>query len=171
MSGKTSTGMRAWLSLATVGLLLVILAGCVSAPQQSDQEIMVDFGQEAVQHALDMVGTPYRFGGNTSEGFDCSGLVQYSYARAGVELPRTMEGQWAVSRPVTDTQLRPGDLLFFHQEGKRNSHMGIYIGDDRFVHAPSTGKQVTIASLANRYWRRHFSVARRLFADVAGGGL
>jgi cell wall-associated NlpC family hydrolase len=175
MSGNASAVVPAWFSFALVGLLAISLAGCASAPQQTDPDIgfgaEVDVGADAVQHALGMVGTPYLFGGSTSQGFDCSGLVQYSYARAGMDLPRTMEGLWASSRPVSTRKVRPGDLLFFHQEGKRNSHIGIYVGNDRFVHAPSTGKQVSIASLANRYWRQHFSVARRPFADQARGGL
>jgi cell wall-associated NlpC family hydrolase len=175
MSGHASAVLPAWLSFATVGLVLIALSGCATAPRQIDQDssagIKADVGTDAVQHALGMVGTPYRYGGSTPQGFDCSGLVQYSYARAGIELPRSMEGLWTNSHPVSAGQIRPGDLLFFHQEGKLNSHVGLYIGEDRFVHAPSTGKQVSIASLANRYWRQHFSVARRPFTVQPEGSL
>jgi len=174
MNGNASTVVSAWVSFAVIGLLSITLASCASAPQQTDLEfgsgvVEVDVGTGAVQHALDVVGTPYRYGGSGPQGFDCSGLVQYSYARAGMELPRNMEGLWASSRPVPTRQIRPGDLLFFNQEGKRNSHIGLYIGDDRFVHAPSTGKHVSIASLTNRYWRQHFSEARRPFTDQITG--
>lgn len=120
-----------------------------------------DVGAGAARHALGMRGRPYQYGGNTPQGFDCSGLIQYSYARAGMKVPRSTEGLWAGSRSVSSSQIRPGDLLFFHQEGKRNSHVALYIGDDRFVHSPSSGKQVSTASLSDPYWRRHFSAARR----------
>ncbi|HET9405458.1 MAG TPA: C40 family peptidase [Burkholderiales bacterium] len=169
MTGDVATGHSGWLSRAAAGLILVALAGCATAPQQTDQDI--DVGADAAQHALGMVGIPYRFGGNSPQGFDCSGLVQYSYARAGMRVSRTVEEQWANSRPVPSEQIRPGDLLFFHMDGKHNSHIGLYIGNDRFVHAPSTGKHVSVASLANRFWRQHFSIARRPFPDQAEGGL
>lgn len=159
MSGDTFVSQRTCLLPAVAGLILIALAGCAAAPRQNDQE--ADVGADAARHALGAVGAPYRFGGSTPQGFDCSGLVQYSYGRAGMRVPRTLEGLWAGSRPVSSRQIRPGDLLFFHQEGKLNSHIGLYIGNDRFVHAPSTGKQVSTASFANRYWRQHFSSARR----------
>lgn len=108
-----------------------------------------------------MVGTPYRYGGNSPKGFDCSGLVQYSYARAGARLPRSTQAQRAHSHPVSQRQLRRGDLLFFNQDGKRASHVGIYLGNSRFVHAPSRGKSVYVAELDDPYWRRHFNEARR----------
>ena len=142
---------------AAFGLILFALGGCSSAPQQANLEV----GAGAAQHALGMQGKPYRPGGNSPRGFDCSGLVQYSYARANMQLPRSTEGQWASSRAVPRTEIRPGDLLFFHQEGKRNSHVGIYVGNNRFVHAPSSSKHVSIASLSNRYWSQHFAGARR----------
>ena len=115
----------------------------------------------ATQYALQMVGTPYRYGGNTPRGFDCSGLIHYSYARAGVTVPRTTSQQRKYSRPVARKDIERGDLLFFNQSGKRSSHVALYIGDNRFVHAPSTGKTVYVASLASRYWRHHFEGARR----------
>ena len=144
-------------SLAAFGLILLVLGGCSSAPQQAEPEA----GAGAAQHALSMQGKPYRPGGNSPRGFDCSGLVQYSYARANLHLPRNTEGQWASSRAVSRKEIRPGDLLFFHQEGKRNSHVGIYVGNNRFVHAPSSGKHVLTASLGDRYWSQHFAGARR----------
>ena len=145
------------LSLAALGLTLLALGGCSSAPKQAD----ADVGARAARHALEMQGKPYRPGGSSPQGFDCSGLVQYSYARVNVSVPRNTEGQWAGSRAIAKKEIRPGDLLFFHQEGKRNSHVAIYVGDNRFVHAPSSGKQVSTASLADPYWREHFSGARR----------
>ncbi len=133
----------------------------VVAPQQADPDI----GAGAARHALDLVGVPYRFGGSTPDGFDCSGLVQYSYALAGRQLPRDMEGLRARTRSISLAQVRPGDLLFFHLNGRRNSHVGLHIGDNRFVHAPSTGKFVSTASLSNPFWRRHLAGARRPLFD------
>ena len=144
-------------SLAAFGLILLVPGGCSSAPKQTE----LGAGASAAQHALSMQGKPYRPGGNSPRGFDCSGLVQYSYARANLHLPRNTEGQWASSRAVSRKEIRPGDLLFFHQEGKRNSHVGIYVGNNRFVHAPSSGKHVLTANLGDRYWSQHFAGARR----------
>jgi len=144
-------------SLAAFGLILLVPGGCSSAPQRAELEA----GAGAAQHALSMQGKPYRPGGNSPRGFDCSGLVQYSYASVNVRLPRNTEGQWASSRAVPRKEIRPGDLLFFHQEGKRNSHVGIYVGNNRFVHAPSSGKHVLTANLGDRYWSQHFAGARR----------
>jgi cell wall-associated NlpC family hydrolase len=145
------------LSLAAFGLFLLALDGCSSAPKQAE----ADVGTSAARHALEMRGKPYRPGGDSPRGFDCSGLVQYSYAQVNLRLPRTTEAQWASSRAVARKEIRPGDLLFFHQEGKRNSHVAIYVGNNRFVHAPSSGKQVSTASLGDRYWSQHFAGARR----------
>jgi len=155
---NTERGMRFdRLSLVAVGLILLALGGCSSAPKQSK----ADIGASAAKHALDMRGKPYRAGGSTPRGFDCSGLVHYSYAQVNTKLPRSTEGLWANSRAVPRTEIRLGDLLFFHQEGKRNSHVAIYFGDNRFVHAPSSGKQVSTASLGDKYWSQHFAGARR----------
>jgi cell wall-associated NlpC family hydrolase len=151
-----------WLSLAAIGLMLLALGGCSSAPKETGtKQAGPNVGASAAQHALEMRGKPYRYGGNSPRGFDCSGLVQYSYARVNMRLPRSTEGLWSSSRAVSRNDIRPGDLLFFHQEGKRNSHVAIYVGSNRFVHAPSSGKQVSTASLSDRYWNRHFSAARR----------
>ncbi|MEO8628588.1 MAG: C40 family peptidase, partial [Betaproteobacteria bacterium] len=116
----------------------------------------------AVVTALTMVGKPYRRGGNSPAGFDCSGLVQYSYADAGVAMPRDTRGLRLVGTRVQTRELAPGDLLFFDQDGRSRSHVGIYIGDDRFVHAPSTGGKVRIDRTDAPFWRRHFIEARRL---------
>jgi cell wall-associated NlpC family hydrolase len=104
------------------------------------------FGEAAASVALQQIGVPYRYGGTTTSGFDCSGLVQYSYLRAGKRLPRTTSGLWLHTAPISRDQLRVGDLLFFRIEGKM-SHVGLYVGSRRFVHAPSSGRTVTVASL------------------------
>ena len=109
-----------------------------------------------------MVGRPYRYGGSSpSSGFDCSGLVYFSYRQVGIRLPRSTEDQLRASSPVAPSELRHGDLLFFDQEGKKNSHVGIYLGGGRFVHAPSSGKYVRTDELRSAYWKRHLSETRR----------
>jgi murein DD-endopeptidase len=110
-----------------------------------------------------MVGKPYRYGGATpASGFDCSGLVHYSYRQVGVKLPHNTDQQRSRAQPISRSGLRRGDLLFFDLEGKKNSHVGIYLGDGGFVHAPSTGKTVRRDRLDAPYWKKHFSEARRL---------
>lgn len=120
---------------------------------------------KAVEYALKMQGKPYRYGGSTPRGFDCSGLVYYSYQQAGMQVPRSTRGQRKNSTPIPRNQIRRGDLLFFDQEGRRYSHVALYIGNNRFIHAPSTGKRVSIATLQNPYWRKHFRNARRFAFD------
>ena len=111
-----------------------------------------------------MVGKPYRYGGATPAGFDCSGLVLFSYQQAGLKLPRETEQQRKASREIRVSSLRRGDLVFFDQEGKKNSHVGIYLGDGTFVHAPSSGKRVRTDRLDSPYWKKHLSEARRISA-------
>lgn len=117
-------------------------------------------GDRAAAMALQQLGTPYRYGGNNPSGFDCSGLVYYSYAKVGKNIPRTTSGQWSRLRPVDDRQLQAGDLLFFNIAGKM-SHVGIYVGRGEFVHAPSSGKVVAVESLASDYYRSAFIRAGR----------
>ena len=109
-----------------------------------------------------MVGKPYRYGGNTPRGFDCSGLVQYSYGRVGVKLPHGTNSLRRESHAVSRRNLKRGDLVFFTQKGRKSSHVAIYIGHNRFVHAPSSGKHVYVAGFDDPYWRKHFAEARRL---------
>ena len=105
--------------------------------------------------AAQQVGAPYRYGGNSRIGFDCSGLVQYAYAQAGLRMPRTTAALWRELPPVTAPELEVGDVLFFDISGKV-SHVGLYLGGGRFVHAPSGGKEVTIASLTNDFYAATF---------------
>ncbi len=144
----------------------LLFAGCGSTPASSNlgPAVMASEGQArgAAETALAMVGKPYRYGGSTPQGFDCSGLVNYSFAQVGVRLARdtrTLRGQTVL---VGLSALRPGDLVFFDQEGKKYSHVGIYLGDGIFVHAPSSGGKVRTDSLEAEYWSRHFVEARRI---------
>ena len=107
--------------------------------------------------AMGLLGVPYRYGGASPErGFDCSGLVYYVLRHSGAEVPRLTNEQYTQSLPVGLTELRPGDLVFFRTEGLSVSHVGIYLGDEQFIHAPSSGRAVTIERLDVPYWRERF---------------
>jgi cell wall-associated NlpC family hydrolase len=123
--------------------------------------------QTVLQKALALLGTPYRWGGtDPSKGFDCSGLVGYVFRNAlGIELPRVSRDMARNGQLVTDrAKLAAGDLVFFGRKGRVN-HVGIYLGDGRFVHAPSRGKDVTVSELDTGYWSGRFLQARRVSAD------
>ena len=144
-------------------VLPLALAGCASAPQPPMHgDLDSTAAERAATYALKTVGVPYRYGGAApSTGFDCSGLVHYSFGQAGVRLPRNTEEQRLSSRPVALAELRPGDLIFFDHEGQKNSHVGVYTGAGMFVHAPSTGKQVRRDRLDSPYWAKRISETRR----------
>lgn len=117
-------------------------------------------GERAAVVALRQLGVPYVYGGSTDRGFDCSGLVQYAYAGAGRRIPRTTSEQWRQLTPVKSRDLRVGDLLFFRIDGSI-SHVGLYLGERRFVHAPASGRQVSVEVLDSDFYRRAFVRAAR----------
>lgn len=117
-------------------------------------------GERAAVVAVRQIGVPYRYGGTDSSGFDCSGLVHFAWAAAGRNIPRTTGTLWARLKPVSRKSLRTGDVLFFRIDGKM-SHVGLYLGDGRFVHAPSTGREVTVAALDSPFYRKAFIRAGR----------
>ena len=136
--------------------------GCASAPAPSASSGSTKSPAElAASQAVKMVGKPYKYGGSSPSGFDCSGLVLYSYKQAGLALPHSTDKQRSTSRLVKVSELRRGDLLFFNQEGKKYGHVAIYAGNGKFVHAPSSGKSVRTDRLDNPYWKKHLSEARR----------
>ena len=112
-------------------------------------------GDTAARIALNQVGVPYRYGGSGTGGFDCSGLVQYAWSRAGRSIPRTTRDQYSQLSAVDREALRAGDLLFFRIDGKI-SHVGLYLGGNRFVHAPSSGRNVTTDRLDRAFYRERF---------------
>lgn len=117
-------------------------------------------GERAALLAVRQVGVPYRYGGSTPRGFDCSGLVQFAYASVGKRIPRTTAEQWRRLAPIGRDRMRVGDLLFFRIGGKV-SHVGMYLGNRRFVHAPSTGREVSTESLESDFYRNAFVRAAR----------
>ncbi|MEY9214123.1 C40 family peptidase [Thermobifida halotolerans] len=114
--------------------------------------------EEALRHAESRIGAPYRWGAAGPNAFDCSGLVQWSYRQAGVTLKRTTRGQVTQGQPVSRSDLRPGDLVFFYSGP---SHVGIYVGGDKMIHSPNSGKRVQIVPMAHHY-DRNFHSARRV---------
>ncbi len=132
-----------------------------ASPVFSLQSILM---QGVVNRALQNIGVPYRFGGNNPKsGFDCSGLVNHVYREAlGIALPRTSRQLASVGSPVAEADLRPGDLVFFNTRGAANSHVGIYLGDGRFIHAPRARTLVRIDRLDDPGYVKIFEGARRL---------
>ncbi|TSE25803.1 Murein DD-endopeptidase MepH [Tepidimonas aquatica] len=119
---------------------------------------------QLIDTALGLVGVPYRMGGSSPQaGFDCSGFVRYVYANTlGLMLPRRAVEQAQAAQPVARDQLQPGDLVFFNTMRRAFSHVGVYLGDGKFVHAPSKGDRVKVSSLDDRYWARRYNGARRV---------
>lgn len=115
-----------------------------------------------ILEALGQVGRPYRYGGTSPDGFDCSGLVQYVFAQSGVQLPRTTRQQHADGRKIDLEDAVPGDLLFYSFTGHGIDHVAIYLGDDEAVHAPASGRRVIVAGVHIKYWQKHFVDAVRV---------
>ena len=119
--------------------------------------------ERVVQAGLEAIGTPYSWGGDDADGFDCSGLVLYVYREiAGLELPRTARAQRSEGKTVSARkELRPGDLVFFATRGRGvTSHVGIYIGQNKFVHAPRRGTKVRVDDMKTAYWSKRYLGAR-----------
>lgn len=171
------TPHKSLLATLIVGAALSALAGCASAPPQrtavakpiprikSNEARAATAGHTVAQLAIDLIGTPYRYGGtNPDEGFDCSGLVFYAYAKTGWKVPRTSVAQFKSAKKIALAQAAQGDLVFFQDQTKL-SHVGIYLGNGLFVHAPSAGHTVSIASLDTPYYRRHLVAVGRILPN------
>jgi cell wall-associated NlpC family hydrolase len=122
-----------------------------------------DLGQQIANAAEALLGSPYRYGGAGPDAFDCSGLVSFVHAKFGVHAPRTAAQQFAAVRAVPRANLHAGDLVFFRLSGGSVSHVGVYIGDGYFVHAPQTGTNVRIASLDDDFFRPRYAGGGRLY--------
>lgn len=122
-------------------------------------------GQAAAKTAAKYIGAPYVYGGRGPKGFDCSGLALYVYKQHGVKLPPTSKTQAKAGEPVNKKELLPGDLVFFRTSALGGvGHVGIYIGDGKFIHAPGTGKRVKKAGLDEKYFKARYHSARRVNA-------
>jgi len=166
-----------FLARLSILLLTALLLSACAGRQPVEPQVIAPVAQpvpgaaeDVLFTALGLVGTPYRYGGNTPDsGFDCSGLIGYVYrGAAGIALPRTTREMNAMrgASPVSRDGLQAGDLLFFATSGgRRVSHAAIYVGEGRFVHAPSSGGTVRLDSLSNSYWQKNYLNARRVLND------
>lgn len=158
-------------------VLFVIITACAGTPRPTTQGPATTFdqradplpneqlsapGPKALEFARKMLDTPYRYGGNDPRGFDCSGLVQYAFNLAGIKLPRSSQDIFRASQRINPQDIRPGDLVFFAISSDKVSHVGIYADRNRFIHAPSSGKGVSFASIENPYWQKRLVGAGRL---------
>lgn len=156
--------------------LLIIITACAGTPQPTLQEPAAEIGKkpyasattqptnpglQALEVARKMLGTPYRYGGNDPDGFDCSGLVQYAFNHAGLELPRSSQDIFRTSQRINPKEMKPGDLVFFAISSNKVSHVGIYADQNRFIHSPSSGKGVRFSSMETPYWQKRLIGAGR----------
>lgn len=167
---------RSWWRGALVAASVLAGLGLNPALQAKEAQAERSFNSaaaEVVVKALSLVGVPYRFGGNSpATGLDCSGLVRYVYANTlGLDLPRRANEISKLGTPIELGELKPGDLLFYNTLRSAYSHVAIYIGEGRFVHAPSRGKKVQVEDMSLAYWVNRFNGARRLDAAEAGRDL
>jgi cell wall-associated NlpC family hydrolase len=171
LPGPRGTSLLAG-SLAAPLLGMTLLPGCALFPPDAD-----DLREEIVETALDQVGEDYRYGGaDPSDGFDCSGLVFYSYARAGIRLPRSTREQRQAGRHVNFSEARPADLLFYNfgslkpvQAGGKppppSLHVVLYLGDGKGVHAPVSDGEVEVIDVTAPHWRKRYLGARRIVRE------
>lgn len=146
------------------------LAASATAAAKSVANTALKTAQDLSIFALGLLGIDYRFGGSEPEtGLDCSGLVRYVFQQVtGVTLPRSAKEMSRVGAQVALDDLKPGDLVFFNTRRFAFSHVGIYLGDGRFIHAPSRGREVEVATLDKNFWQKRFNGARRLIGAVPG---
>ena len=136
----------------------------LGGPLQSARNTFGGRASELVIQAMGLLGVPYKRGGTSEEkGFDCSGFVRHMFEKSvGLVLPRRAEEQAKVTEEINRSDLKPGDLVFFNTMKRTFSHVGIYVGDGKFIHSPKPGAEVRIESLAAAYWNRRFDGARRV---------
>lgn len=157
-------------TLGVIVVLSIVLLGCAINHKPPDfsslsnkQHPTTPAQEGVIQTALSLLGTPYRFGGTTPEGFDCTGFINYVYHHsAGIVLPRESHSLIRSGKPVSATNLQPADLVYFKIERQKPLHAGIYIGNGKFIHAPSSKGKINIQSLGMNYWRDRFITARRV---------
>jgi cell wall-associated NlpC family hydrolase len=159
------------ISVCLITLALAVtpaLANDNAAAAAATSDSYLAHAREITVRALALLGVNYKWGSaNPERGFDCSGLVTHVFQQvAGIVLPRNSQSMSKIGEKVDKSDLQPGDLVFFNTRKSPNSHVGIYIGDERFVHAPSRGGEVEISDMQEGYWKKRFNGARRmLFND------
>jgi murein DD-endopeptidase len=139
--------------------------GPLDAPLPAVQPLTTttSMGSEIVIRAISLLGAPYKFGGAGPKAFDCSGLVSFIHEEVGIVVPRTAAEQYRAATPVPIEELEPGDLLFFKTRGSTISHVAIYAGSNRFVHAPKAGHNIELRMMDDGYYKQRFVGAGRLF--------
>jgi len=139
-----------------------------SGPLQTARSTLGGRASELVIQAMGLLGVPYKRGGTTEEkGFDCSGFVRHMFEKSvGLVLPHRAEEQAKVTEEINRSELRPGDLVFFNTMKRTFSHVGIYVGDGKFIHAPRPGKAVRVDDMREAYWQKRFNGARRVKSDT-----
>lgn len=139
----------------------------LGGPLQSARNTFGGRASELVIQAMGLLGVPYKRGGTSEEkGFDCSGFVRHMFEKSvGLVLPRRAEEQAKVTEEINRSELKPGDLVFFNTMKRTFSHVGIYIGDGKFIHAPRPGKSVRVDDMREAYWQKRFNGARRVQSD------
>ena len=144
-----------------------MLLGCGHSPEpkRSTKQTVnhTNDGQKIANLAKSLLGTPYKYGGASPRGFDCSGLVYYTHGQFGIRTPRTSSQQYKYAKNIKLNELSSGDLIFFTLNNKSVSHVGIYIGKGKFVHAPKSGKQVAVNHLNDNYWRPRIVAGGRFY--------
>ncbi|MFA5370589.1 MAG: C40 family peptidase [Sideroxydans sp.] len=145
-------------------LLLAALTACSSGPAKHGRTTP-DHGNDLVMYAMGLADTPYRYGGsNTASGFDCSGYVGHVYAQVlEIKLPRTSRQISRVGTPLHPSELHPGDLVFYNTQGQPYSHVGLYIGEGKFVHSPKSGDRIRVERMELNYWKSRYNGARRVY--------
>lgn len=139
----------------------------LGGPLQSARNALGGKASELVMQAMGLLGVPYKRGGTSEEkGFDCSGFVRYMYEKSvGLVLPRRADEQAKVTEEISRSELKPGDLVFFNTLKRTFSHVGIYVGDGKFIHAPRPGKAIRVDDMREAYWQQRFNGARRVQVD------
>jgi cell wall-associated NlpC family hydrolase len=155
---RFQNSIRLALVLGSLALLQACSTTHGALPASSE-----DSGTRIAALAESQLGAPYRFGGDSPQGFDCSGLVRYVFEQAGITVPRTAQQLQLAAEPVPADHLQPGDLVFFRIASGRVDHVGIYVGDGAFVHAPRSGRPVRSELLGDNYFQRRYAGAGRLW--------
>lgn len=144
--------------------IMTLAVGCAGRSHPADRYAHINNrGEQIVAISERLVGSPYRYGGETPKGFDCSGLVRYVYRQIGITVPHSSRRLFQQARKVSLDKLRPGDLLFFSISRNKISHVGIYADNGAFIHAPSSGKRVSVADMNNPYWEKRLIGAGRIY--------